>query len=132
MIHKNRGNRRWVDKRKRKHKYNLAKRICDKIKGVLGKYDKGHIYDLNSKYKNAESSYDDYYKDGISHSDKKKIECCNYKIMDYENEPTPCDIRQITSDYFEQTYIVNGEGVTKNVPVVHGVLDVQTGVYYGE
>lgn len=84
MIHKNRGNRRWTDKRKRKHKYNLAKRICNKIKDVIGKYDKGHIYDLNSKYKNAESSYDDYYKDGISHSYKKKVESCNDKLKDYK------------------------------------------------
>ncbi len=83
MIHKNRGNRRWVDKRKRRHKYNLAKRICDKIKDVIGKYDKGHIYDLNSKYKNTESSYDDYYRDGISHTDKKKIESCNDKYNYY-------------------------------------------------
>lgn len=128
MIHKNRGNRRWTDKRKRKHKYNLAKRICNKIKGVLGKYDKGHIYDLNNK----QEEYDNYYQDGISHSDKKKLDSCNYKIMDYENEPTPCDIRQITSDYFRQTYIVNGEEVTKNIPMIHGVLDVQTGVYYSE
>lgn len=85
MIHKNRGNRRWTDKRKRRHKYNLAKKICDSIKGVLGKYDKGHIYDLNSKYGNKESSYDDYYKDGISHSDKKKVECCNDKLNDWES-----------------------------------------------
>lgn len=85
MIHKNRGNRRWTDKRKRRHKYNLAKKICDSIKGVLGKYDKGHIYDLNSKYGNKESSYDDYYKDGISHSDKKKVECCNDKLDDWES-----------------------------------------------
>lgn len=131
MIHKNRGNRRWTDKRKRKHKYNLAKRICNKIKGVLGKYDKGHIYDLNDKLAPSEHEHD-YYQDGISHSDKKKLDSCNYKIMDYENEPTPCDIRQITSDCFEQTYIVDGEKVTKNVPVIHGVLDVQTGTYYSE
>ena len=85
MIHKNRGNRRWTDKRKRRHKYNLAKRICDKIKGVLGKYDKGHIYDLNSKYKNRESYYDDYYRDGISHSDKKKVESCDDKLNDWES-----------------------------------------------
>lgn len=81
MIHKNRGNRRWTDKRKRKHKYNLAKRICNKIKGVLGKYDKGHIYDLNTKQEN----YDDYYQDSISYSDKKKVECCNDKVKDYED-----------------------------------------------
>ena len=85
MIHKNRGNRRWTDKRKRRHKYNLAKKICDSIKGVLGKYDKGHIYDLNSKYKNAESSYDDYYRDCISHSDKKKVESCNDKLEYYSS-----------------------------------------------
>ena len=81
MIHKNRGNRRWVDKRKRRNKYNLAKKICDSIKGVLGKYDKGHIYDLNTKQEN----YDDYYRDGISHSDKKKVECCNNKLNDWES-----------------------------------------------
>ena len=81
MIHKNRGNRRWMDKRKRRHKYNLAKKICDSIKGVLGKYDKGHIYDLNNKQK----QYDDYYQDGISHSDKKKVECCNDKLEYYSS-----------------------------------------------
>lgn len=80
MIHKNRGNRRWMDKRKRRHKYNLARKICDSIKGVLGKYDKGHIYDLNNK----QEYYDDYYQDGISNSDKKKIESCNDKIKDYD------------------------------------------------
>ena len=84
MIHKNRGNRRWTDKRKRRSKYNLAKRICNKIKDVIGKYDKGHIYDLNSKYKNTESYYDDYYRDCISHSDKKKVESCNDKLKDYK------------------------------------------------
>ena len=84
MIHKNRGNRRWTDKRKRRHKYNLAKKICDSIKGVLGKYDKGHIYDLNYKYKNIESYYDDYYRDYISHTDKNKVESCNDKLKDYK------------------------------------------------
>lgn len=81
MIHKNRGNRRWMDKRKRRHKYNLARRICDSIKGVLGKYDKGHIYDLNNK----QEQYDDYYQDSISHSDKKKVECCNDKLEYYSS-----------------------------------------------
>lgn len=81
MIHKNRGNRRWTDKRKRRHKYNLARKICDSIKNVLGKYDKGHIYDLNNK----QEDYDDYYQDGISHSDKKKVESCNDRIKDYES-----------------------------------------------
>lgn len=84
MIHKNRGNRRWTDKRKRKHKYNLAKRICNKIKGVLGKYDKGHIYDLNDKLTPNEHEHD-YYRNGTSHSDKKKVECCNDKVKDYED-----------------------------------------------
>ena len=84
MIHKNRGNRRWVDKRKRRHKYNLAKKICDSIKGVLGKYDKGHIYDLNDKLTPSEHEHD-YYRNGTSHSDKKKVECCNDKVKDYED-----------------------------------------------
>lgn len=83
MIHKNRGNRRWMNKRKRKHKYNLAKKICNKIKGVLGKYDKGHIYDLNDKLTPSEHEYG--YKDPISNSDKKKVECCNDKVKDYED-----------------------------------------------
>lgn len=83
MIHKNRGNRRWVDKRKRKHKYNLAKKICNKIKGVLGKYDKGHIYDLNDKLTPSEHEYG--YEDPISNSNKKKIESCAEKMQDYEN-----------------------------------------------
>ena len=81
MIHKNRGNRRWMDKRKRRSKYNLARKICDSIKGVLGKYDKGHIYDLNNK----QEEYDNYYQDGISHSDKKKVESCNDKLKYYSS-----------------------------------------------
>lgn len=83
MIHKNRGNRRWMDKRKRKRKYNLAKTIYDKIKGVIGKYDKGNIHDLN--HNKEESNYDDFYHDGISHSDKKKVGSCNDKVKDYTN-----------------------------------------------
>ena len=63
---------------------NLAKKICDSIKGVLGKYDKGHIYDLNDKLTPSEHEHD-YYKDGISHSDKKKVECCNNKLNDWES-----------------------------------------------
>ena len=82
MIHKNRGNRRWIDKRKRRYKYNLAKVLCDKTKGVLGKYDKGHIYDINSN--KDERDYDDYYQDGLSRSDKRKIESCNGKLKDYD------------------------------------------------
>ena len=49
MIHKNRGNRRRVDKRKRRHKYNLVRKIWGDattfLGGVLGKYDKGKIHD---------------------------------------------------------------------------------------
>ena len=102
MIHKNRGNRRWMDKRKRRHKYNLAKKICDSIKGVLGKYDKGHIYDLNNK----QEQYDDYYQDDISHSDKRKVECCKDKIKDYEDGWEEIDAMLIADceNYFKDYY----------------------------
>ena len=91
MIHKNRGNRRWTDKRKRKHKYNLAKKICDSIKGVLGKYDKGKIHDsCNFAKTNNRTASNDYIGanrlgNNYSHSDKKKVESCNDKMRDYES-----------------------------------------------
>ena len=51
MIHKNRGNRRWMDKRKRRSKYNLCQRIWGDamyfLDGILGKYDKGKIHDID-------------------------------------------------------------------------------------
>ena len=95
MIHKNRGNRRWVDKRKRKHKYNLCQRIWGDAKtfldGILGKYDKGKIHDQEyyKKTNNRTAS-----KDRVSggklgnnyrHTDKKKVESCNDKIKEYES-----------------------------------------------
>lgn len=95
MIHKNRGNRRWTDKRKRRHKYNLVQRIWGDAKtfldGVLGKYDKGKIHDEENykKTNNRVASKDhkgaNRMGNNYSHSDKKKIECCNDKIKDYED-----------------------------------------------
>ena len=101
-IHKNRGNRRRRDKLKRKHKYNLAKVLCDKIKGVLGKYDKGHIYDINSN--RDEGDYDDYYQDGLSRSDKRKIESCNEKLKDYETGEDEIDAIVVADieSYYEE------------------------------
>ena len=95
MIHKNRGNRRWVDKRKRRHKYNLVQRIWGDAKtfldGVLGKYDKGKIHDQEDyKKTNSKTASKDYVSGGklgnnYSHTDKKKIESCNDKIKDYKD-----------------------------------------------
>ena len=95
MIHKNRGNRRWVDKRKRRHKYNLCQRIWGDAKtfldGILGKYDKGKIHDQeNYKKTNSKTASKDYISGGklgnnYSHSDKKKVESCNDRIKDYES-----------------------------------------------
>lgn len=90
MIHRNRGNRRWIDKRKRRHKYNLAKKICDSIKGVLGKYDKGKIHDQEDyKKTNSKTASKGYVSGGklgnnYSYADKKKVESCNDRIKDYE------------------------------------------------
>ena len=95
MIHKNRGNRRWTDKRKRKHKYNLVQKIWGDattfLDGILGKYDKGKIHDEESykKTNNRVASKDhkgsNRMGNNYSHSDKKKIECCNDKLRDYED-----------------------------------------------
>ena len=93
MIHKNRGNRRWVDKRKRRHKYNLVQRIWGDattfLNGVLGKYDKGKIHDQEDyKKTNSKTASKDYVSGGklgnnYSHSDKKKVESCNDKYNYY-------------------------------------------------
>ena len=94
MIHKNRGNRRWIDKRKRRHKYNLVERIWGDAKtylgGVLGKYDKGKIHDIecgcktNGKTASVGNMGCDRLGNNYSHSDKKKVECCNSKLKDYD------------------------------------------------
>lgn len=84
-IHKNRGNRRRRDRLKRKHKFNLAKSLFDTFNEVLGKYDKGHIYDLNNKNSGKYETSEEYYKDGISYADKKKIEDMNEQERQYQN-----------------------------------------------
>ena len=95
MIHKNRGNRRWTDKRKRRHKYNLVQKIWGDattfLDGILGKYDKGKIHDEENykKTNNRVASKDhkgaNRMGNNYSHSDKKKVECCNDKVKDYED-----------------------------------------------
>lgn len=95
MIHKNRGNRRWTDKRKRRHKYNLVQRIWGDAKtfldGVLGKYDKGKVHDeenykkTNSRVASKDCKGSNRMGNNYSHSDKKKVECCNDKVKDYED-----------------------------------------------
>lgn len=95
MIHKNRGNRRWVDKRKRRHKYNLVQKIWGDattfLDGILGKYDKGKIHDEENykKTNNRVASKDHMgsHKMGnnYSHSDKKKVESCNDKLEYYSS-----------------------------------------------
>ena len=96
MIHKNRGNRRWTDKRKRRHKYNLVQKIWGDattfLDGILGKYDKGKIHDEENykKTNNRVASKDhkgaNRMGNNYSYSDKKKVESCNYKLKNYEDE----------------------------------------------
>lgn len=100
MIHKNRGNRRWIDKRKRRHKYNLCQRIWGDAKtfldGILGKYDKGKIHDINHAEKTNGKVSQKGGQDNVSHvgslgrfdnnyrhTDKKKVESCNDKYNYY-------------------------------------------------
>lgn len=102
MIHKNRGNRRWVDKRKRRNKYNLCQRIWGDamyfLDGILGKYDKGKVHDINHAEKtngkvSQKGGQDNVshvgslgrFGNNYSHSDKKKVESCNDKVKDYED-----------------------------------------------
>lgn len=102
MIHKNRGNRRWMDKRKRRSKYNLCQRIWGDamyfLDGILGKYDKGKIHDINHAEKTNGKVSQKGGQDNVSHvgslgrfdnnyrhTDKKKVESCNDKIKDYES-----------------------------------------------
>lgn len=99
-IHKNRGNRRRRDRLKRKHKFNLAKSLFDTFSEVLGKYDKGHIYDL---YKKREDYYV-YYQDGISRADRRKIESCDEKLKDYETGKDEIDAMVVADieSYYEE------------------------------
>ena len=95
MIHKNRGNRRWMDKRKRRHKYNLVQKIWGDattfLDGILGMYDKGKIHDIQNyrKTNNKQASQDGMgcgrLGNNYSHTDKKKVESCNDKVKDYED-----------------------------------------------
>lgn len=95
MIHKNRGNRRWIDKRKRRSKYNLVQKIWGDattfLDGILGKYDKGKIHDEESykKTNNRVASKDhkgaNRMGNNYSYSDKKKIESCNDKLEYYSS-----------------------------------------------
>lgn len=101
MIHKNRGNRRMIDKRKRKHKYNLTQSIWGDaayfLDGILGKYDKGKIHDINHAEKTNGRIAQKHGKDNVgyvgtsnrmgnnySNSDRKKIDSINYQLKDYE------------------------------------------------
>ena len=101
MIHKNRGNRRWMDKRKRRSKYNLCQRIWGDatwfLDGILGKYDKGKIHDIDHAEKTNGKTSQKGGRDNVgcvgtlhrmdnnySHSDKKKVESCNDKLKDYK------------------------------------------------
>lgn len=117
MIHKNRGNRRWVDKRKRRSKYNLCQRIWGDattfLDGILGKYDKGKLHSTCYGNKtNKRVASNDYTKshrlgDNYCCSDKKKVECCNNKVKDYEDGWAEIDAMVIADiesyyDYFKE------------------------------
>lgn len=94
MIHRNRGNRRWVDKRKRRSKYNLCQRIWGDattfLDGILGKYDKGKLhstcYGNKTNKRVASKDYTTSHRLGNNYccSDKRKVESCNSKMKDYE------------------------------------------------
>lgn len=95
MIHKNRGNRRWVDKRKRRSKYNLCQRIWGDattfLGGILGKYDKGKLhstcYGNKTNKRVASNDYTKSHRLGNNYrcSDKRKVECCNDKLEYYSS-----------------------------------------------
>lgn len=94
MIHRNRGNRRWVDKRKRRSKYNLCQRIWGDattfLDGILGKYDKGKLhstcYGNKTNKRVASKDYTTSHRLGNNYcySDKRKVESCNSKMKDYK------------------------------------------------
>lgn len=95
MIHHNRGNRRWVDKRKRRHKYNLTNKIWGDastyLKGILGMYDKGKIHATeNHRKTNSRLASDDRVGcdrlgNNYSITDKRKVMSCKEKFYDYDN-----------------------------------------------
>ena len=117
MIHKNRGNRRWINRRKRRHKYNLVQKIWGDattfLDGILGKYDKGKIHDEeNYKKTNSRVASKDHigsHKMGnnYSHSDKRKVECCRDKFKDYEDGWAEIEAMIIADceDYYNGTSI---------------------------
>lgn len=41
--------------------------------------------------------------------------------------PKSDDVRPITQETIRQTYNVNGERIERDVPVIHGTLDMSTG-----
>lgn len=115
MIHKNRGNRRWVDKRKRRSKYNLCQRIWGDattfLGGILGKYDKGKLhstcYGNKTNRRVASKDYTTSHRLGNNYccSDKRKVECCNDKVKDYEDGWAEIDAMIIADceDYYNET-----------------------------
>ena len=115
MIHKNRGNRRWVDKRKRRSKYNLCQRIWGDattfLGGILGKYDKGKLhstcYGNKTNKRVASKDYTTSHRLGNNYccSDKRKVECCNDKIKDYKDGWAEIDAMIIADceDYYNET-----------------------------
>lgn len=117
MIHKNRGNRRWVDKRKRRSKYNLCQRIWGDattfLGGILGKYDKGKLhstcYGNKTNRRVASKDYTTSHRLGNNYccSDKRKIECCRDKIKDYKDGWAEIDAMIIADceDYYNETSI---------------------------
>lgn len=94
-IRRNRGNRRRRDRLKSRRKYNLVQSIWGDaktyLKGILGRYDKGKIHDIEcgckTNGKTASVGYMgcDRLGNNYSHSDKKKVECCNSKLKDYDD-----------------------------------------------
>ena len=115
MIHKNRGNRRWVDKRKRRSKYNLCQRIWGDattfLGGILGKYDKGKLhstcYGNKTNKRVASKDYTTSHRLGNNYccSDKRKVECCRDKFKDYEDGWAEIDTMIIADceDYYKET-----------------------------
>ena len=114
MIHRNRGNRRWVDKRKRRSKYNLCQRIWGDattfLGGILGKYDKGKLhstcYGNKTNKRVASKDYTTSHRLGNNYrcSDKRKVECCNDKIKDYKDGWAEIDAMIIADceDYYNE------------------------------
>lgn len=99
MFYRSRSNRRRMDKRKRKRKYNLYQSIngdAEKfLGGVLGKYDKGKIHDTERYHKtNGRVALNDSYRNtycktlhklgnNYSHTDKRKVIGCNDQLNEH-------------------------------------------------